>query len=270
MGKTVVVTGGSSGIGLAAVRRLVADGHRVFSASRHPERAELPPGATPLVCDVADRDCTKALDAVIAETGGIDALVNTAGMGEIAALEDGTADAARQILVVNLLGPMRLARAAVPLMRECGGGNIVNVTSLNDVFSPPFGGWYSASKAGLAAASYSLAAEVKQFGIHVTVIAPGLFATDMVDQLRTFDWPAGSPYRRVLEAMKTMQAERITTAGDPDEVGAAIAAVIAADDPPVRIVVGEDAQALLAAGVDPNTYVPPNAALVSAGNAPPP
>jgi NAD(P)-dependent dehydrogenase (short-subunit alcohol dehydrogenase family) len=268
MGKTIVVTGGSSGIGLAAVRRLVADGHRVYSASRDPERTELPPGATPLVCDVGDLNCAATLDAVVAETGGIDALVNNAGIGEIAAFEDSTDDAGRRILEVNLLGPMRLAQAAVPLLRERGGGNIVNVTSLNDVYSPPFGGWYSASKAGLAAASYSLAAEVKQFGIHVTVVSPGLFATEMVDQLATFGWPDASPYARVLEAMKAMQAERITTAGDPDEVGAAIAAVIADDEPPVRVVVGADAQALAATGLDPNVYVPTSAAMVRAGNAP--
>jgi NAD(P)-dependent dehydrogenase (short-subunit alcohol dehydrogenase family) len=134
--------------------------------------------------------------------------------------------------------------------------------------SAPFGGWYSASKAALAAASYALAAEVQQYGIRVTVVAPGLFATDMAAETCSFEPSAESRYRRALEQMKTMQSERVKLAGDPDDVAAAIQHAIDSDDPPVRVVVGDDAQAMLAAGIDPNTYVPAVAAFVSAANRP--
>jgi NAD(P)-dependent dehydrogenase (short-subunit alcohol dehydrogenase family) len=254
-------------MGLTAVRRLAAAGHRVFSFSRNPGRTTLPAGAVPVACDLGSADCAAVLEEVVAEAGGIDALVNNAGTGEIAAIEDGSDERAREILEVNLLGPMRLARAAIPHMRGRGGGHIVNVTSLNDTIASPFAGWYSASKAGFAAVSYALAAEVKQFGIRVTVISPGLFATDLIDGLTSFDVAATSPYRRFLEQMRLVQAERVKTAADPDQVGAAIEAVINDDDPPVRVVVGDDAKAMMAQGFDPNVHVPMNADRITTANA---
>jgi NAD(P)-dependent dehydrogenase (short-subunit alcohol dehydrogenase family) len=267
--KTIVVTGGSSGIGLTAVRRLAAAGHRVYSASRNPSRTDLPPGVTPLECDVGDPACADALQQVIAETGRLDALVNNAAIGELAALEEGSDEEARQVVEVNLLGPMRLVRAALPVMREQGGGHIVNVTSLNDSLASPFIGWYDATKAGLAAVSYALAAEVKHLGIRVTVIAPGLFRTEMAEALGAFVPPADSRYRRVLELLAASQGQRIDQAGDPDEVGAAIEEVINDDDPPIRVVVGADAKAMVAAGFDTNAYVPANAARIAAALAEP-
>ena len=264
MGKTIIVTGGSSGIGLTAVRRLAAAGHTVFSASRNPDRGELPSGARPLVCDVGEENCHSIIEHVVAETGRLDALVNNAGVGSLSALEE-TSDAdARWFTEVNLLGPMRLIRAAIPVMRTTGGGHIVNVTSLNDTLSAPLAGWYDATKAGLAALSYALAAEVKQFGIHVTVVSPGLFRTDMTAALSEFVPPEESRYATALRAMVQLQRARDASAGDPDEVGAAIASCIESDDPPVRIAVGADAQALAAMGADPNAYVPQMAAMITA------
>ena len=253
--KTIVVTGGSSGLGLAAASRLAAAGHQVFSASRSPSRNPLPDGVTPIVCDVGDPECGEVIQEVVAATGRLDALVNNAGLADVAPLEEGTDDDARRIVEVNLLGPMRLARAAIPVMRDQGGGRIVNVTSINDFISPPFHAWYSATKAGLAAASYSLAAEVAQFGIKVTVVAPGLYRTDMAESLPAFRPPPESRYYDAMAGMAEMNKQRILTAGDPDEVGAVIEECIDVDDPPVRLVVG-DTEGLQASASDPNTYVP--------------
>ncbi len=268
MGKTIVVTGGSSGIGLATVRRLAAAGHQVFSLSRRPDRTPLPDGATPVVCDLARADCADALRTVLDASGRIDALVNNAGAGELLAIEETPEDAARHIMEVNVFGALRLARAAVSIMREQGQGRIVNVTSLNDAMSSPFGGWYSASKAALAAASYSLAMEVRQFGIHVTVVSPGFFRTEMAESTANFAIDPDSRYRNAAEALKAMQAQRLATAGDPDEVAATIESVIADATPPIRVVVGEDAKAMVATGLDPNAYVPATAQFVQAVNTP--
>lgn len=255
MSKTILVTGGSSGIGLSAVRRFAAAGHTVFSASRNPTRNPLPEGVTPIVCDVAEPDCARTITEIASRTGRLDVLVNNAGTGELVPFEEGSDEEARHIIEVNLLGPMRLARAAVPIMRDQGDGRIVNVTSLNDILAAPFLAWYSATKAGLAAASYALAAEVAQFGIKVSVVAPGLFRTEMVEALPAFVPPPHSRYRAALAGMTEMNKQRLLTAGDPDEVGAAIESCVNSDDPPIRVTVGADAAALQAMASDPNVYV---------------
>jgi NAD(P)-dependent dehydrogenase (short-subunit alcohol dehydrogenase family) len=241
----VLVTGGSAGIGRATVQRLAAGGHRVFAASRRPERSPLPDGVTPVVLDVADpAAAAPCIDAVVDAAGRIDALVNNAGTGAIGALEETGDDEAAHIFEVNLFGPMRLARAAIPRMREQGGGRIVNVTSMNDVLPAPFAGWYSASKAALASASRVLDAEVHRFGIDVSVVAPGLFRSEMSDQLTTMEVPADSIYASTLAAVREQNIARIPSAGDPAEVADAIATCIDAPSPPGRVVVGFDAQSM--------------------------
>jgi NAD(P)-dependent dehydrogenase (short-subunit alcohol dehydrogenase family) len=241
----VLVTGGSSGIGLATVRRLAAAGDHVFAASRNPTRGGLPAGVEPIVLDVGDPlGADAAIAAVVAAAGRLDALVNNAGTGSLGPVEEAGDAEAHRMFEVNVFGPMRLAVAAVPVMRGQGSGQIVNVTSLNDVFPAPFGGWYSASKAALASLSTVLDAEVHGFGISVSVIAPGLFRTEMAESLDSFAVADGSPYRAAFEALTAQQTDRIETAADPDLVAAAIEHCIHAAEPPARTVVGDDAKAM--------------------------
>ena len=241
----VLVTGGSSGIGLATVRRLAAGGHRVFAASRNPTRAPLPAGVTPLTLDVGDPASAQPTVArVIDEEGRLDVLVNNAGAGVLAPIEE-TSDAdVRQTFEVNVFGPLRLARAALPVMRAQRRGRIVNVTSMNDVLPAPFGGYYSASKAALASASAVLDAEVRPFGISVTVVAPGFFRTAMAEATGSFDVADDSPYAVPFAALMDGAPARIDTAADPDIVARAIEEVIGAGDPPARVIAGEDAKAM--------------------------
>jgi NAD(P)-dependent dehydrogenase (short-subunit alcohol dehydrogenase family) len=244
---TVLVTGGSSGIGLATVRRLAARGDRVFAASRRPKRSPLPDGVTTIVFDAADPDpagANEAIATVVDEAGGIDALVNNAGASTFGAVEE-TVDDGRRVFEVNLFAPMRLARAAIPVMREQGHGRIVNVSSLNDVFPAVFGGWYSASKAALTSMSAILDAEVHPFGISVTVVSPGLFRTEMAEALAAVPPLADhSPYRRAAARMTEYQQSRVETAPEPDPVAAAIDQCIHAGTAPARVIVGEDAEAV--------------------------
>jgi NAD(P)-dependent dehydrogenase (short-subunit alcohol dehydrogenase family) len=244
---TVLVTGGSSGIGLATVARLAAAGHQVFSGSRNAAAAGLPPGVTPVTVDVGDPASGRAaMAAVLSAAGGLDVLVNNAGAGAgPGALEEFPDERAHEIFEVNVFGPMRLAAAAVPVMRARGGGRIINVTSGNDTVPAPFGGWYSASKAALASLSTVLAAEVHAFGILVTVVAPGLFATPMAQRLTERHDHAGSQYAAALGALPGRAAAALEHAGNPDDVARAIEDCIAAGDPPARIVVGADAQELI-------------------------
>jgi NAD(P)-dependent dehydrogenase (short-subunit alcohol dehydrogenase family) len=243
----VLVTGGSSGIGLATVRRLAASGHHVFAASRDPGRADLPDGVTAIAMDIADpAAATAAVNAVLAGAGRIDALVNNAGTGVLGPIEETDDADAHQVFEVNVFGPMRLARAAIAAMRDQGGGGrIVNVTSMNDVLPAPFGGWYSASKAALASLSLVLDAEVRDAGISVTVVAPGLFRTEMSDAMRTYELPPSSRYRDRFEALRQQNAARLDTAADPDIAARVIADCIECDEAPARAVAGDDAEQML-------------------------
>jgi NAD(P)-dependent dehydrogenase (short-subunit alcohol dehydrogenase family) len=126
-------------------------------------------------------------------------------------------------------------------MREQGGGRIVNVSSMNDVLPAPFGGCYSASKAALASVSQVLDAEVHGFGIRVTVVAPGLFKTEMADSRGSYRVADGSPYQAAFEGM-TAHTETERATADPDQVAVAIERILRADDPPARVVVGSDAE----------------------------
>jgi NAD(P)-dependent dehydrogenase (short-subunit alcohol dehydrogenase family) len=243
----VLVTGGSSGIGLATVGRLAAAGHRVYAASRVPTRNPVPAGVVPLVLDVGSSDPGAAADAVrsvVDDAGRLDVLVNNAGTGTLGALEETGDDEAHRIFEVNVFGPMRLAAAVVPVMREQGGGRIVNVTSLNDVLPAPFGGWYSASKAALASLSAVLDAEVRSSGISVTVVAPGFFRTEMAESTAAVEAPAGSRYAGALARLRSANLARLDSAGDPDTVATAIERVIEAADAPARVVVGADAESM--------------------------
>jgi NAD(P)-dependent dehydrogenase (short-subunit alcohol dehydrogenase family) len=199
----------------------------------------------PIAFDVADPEAANALTAAVLEAAGrIDVLVNNAGTASLGPLEESTDDEAHRIFEVNLFGPLRLARAVLPVMRAQGGGHIVNVTSMNDVLPAPFGGWYSASKAAFASASVVLDAEVHAFGVFVTVVAPGLFRTEMSESLDTYAVAAGSHYEPVFQALMASNTALRAKAADPDLAAAAIAACIAISPPPARVIVGTDAEAM--------------------------
>lgn len=240
-----LVTGGSSGIGLAIVRRLAARSDHVFSASRRPERGPVIDGVTPLVLDVAKASAAQpAIDGIVSTAGRLDVLINNAGVGTLASIEDTTDEDARLIFETNVLGPLRLARAALPVMRRQGGGRIINVTSMNDTMPAPFAGHYSASKAALATASAVLDAEVRRFGVTVTVVAPGFFLTPMAESLADFSPPDGSAYAQPFAKMIAQQPARLPAAGDPDLVAQAVQRCLDAEDPPFRVVVGADAEGM--------------------------
>ena len=241
----VLITGGSSGIGLATVRRLADAGDRVFYASRRPAPVPVAGDVTHVPLDLTDpRACDAAVQSVAEAAGRLDVLINNAGTAVLAPLEEGGDAEAHRTFEVNVFGPMRLIRAALPAMRAQGGGRIINVTSVNDIAMAPFGGWYSASKAAMASLSMVLGAELQGSGIVVTVVAPGLFVTGMSEQLPFARVAEDSRYTAVFEKLRAESALELATAGDPDEVARAIADCIGAERPPARIVVGADGIAM--------------------------
>jgi NAD(P)-dependent dehydrogenase (short-subunit alcohol dehydrogenase family) len=193
--KVALVTGAARGIGLATAKRFLAEGWRValLDIERellHGAVAQLanPDNTLELNCDVADAAAVAtAMAAVISRFGRLDALVNNAGIAVFAPLLD-TSDADwSRILAVNLTGPFLCAKAAAPLMREHGGGAIVNVTSISAVRASTLRAAYGTSKAGLAHLTKQLAVELAALGIRVNAVAPGPVETAMAKQVHTPD-----------------------------------------------------------------------------------
>ena len=169
--KTAIVTGGTSGLGLAAAQRLAEKGLRVYALSRHGAPV---PGVTSLACDITDTDAVeRTVAAIEAEAGRIDLVVNNAGFGISGAVECTTPEEARRLFDVDFFGVVNVNHAVLPRMRRAGGGRIVHVSSVAAPVAIPFQAYYSAAKAAINAYSSALRCEVAPFGIDVCAVMPG-------------------------------------------------------------------------------------------------
>jgi NAD(P)-dependent dehydrogenase (short-subunit alcohol dehydrogenase family) len=193
--KVVIVTGASSGFGSAISASLAASGCRVFGTSRAPRTSALD-GFTTLMLDVTQEASVAACVAeVIREAGRIDAVINNAGMGIAGAIEDTSAAEAQAQFETNFFGTHRVCRAVLPHMRAQGAGHIINISSLAGRIALPFQGFYSATKFAIEAYTESLRMEVRPFGIVVSMIEPGDFATSFTaNRSTTAESVSASPY----------------------------------------------------------------------------
>lgn len=244
---TVLTTGANSGIGLATAIEVARRGFRSVGSVRSDAKADTVREAAAsagvevetVLLDVTDAEgCEK----VMAEIGPIFGLVNNAGYGVTGAVEDVDDDEARAVLETMVLAPMRLARLALPAMREAGGGRIVNVSSIMGRTTTPFTGWYQAAKHALEAASDALRIEVASAGIKVVLVEPGGFKTGIWEELerdvaKRGDSRFAPAYRRSQQLMKL--AEPVM--GDPGQVARVIGGVLTSRSPRARYLVGIDA-----------------------------
>lgn len=180
---SVLITGCSSGFGELAALTFARHGHRVFATMRRPGSSALidaHPSIEQLALDVGDETSVRAAVAeVIAQCGGLDIVVNNAGIEVFGAVHLASDDEVRRQFDTNVLGVVRMARAVVPHMIERGGGAIVNVGSVAGLVSAPYGGIYAASKHAVEALSEAMHFELSQQGIRVSVVEPGQFATQL-------------------------------------------------------------------------------------------
>lgn len=184
-GKVAVVTGGGSGIGEAIARRFAAEGARVVVTGRRPDPLEAVASeldGLAVAGDAADPEHARVVvDAAVARFGGLDVVVANAGIdrpGSVAEVSD--VDWQRTI-DVNLTGPLRLLRSAIPAMLERGGGSVVLVSSVNGLANAPHAAAYDASKAGLISLARSIAVDFGPRGIRANAVCPGWVVTPMGD-----------------------------------------------------------------------------------------
>jgi NAD(P)-dependent dehydrogenase (short-subunit alcohol dehydrogenase family) len=193
--KTALVTGAARGIGLATAKRFLADGWRVAlldidaDTLNRSHAALAGNGATTaLCCDVADRDGVgKAFATLAQQFGRLDALVNNAGIAIFKPILDVSYEDWSRVLAVNLTGPFLCTQAAAPLMRDSGGGAVVNITSISGLRASTLRTAYGTSKAGLAHLTQQQAIELATLGIRVNAVAPGPVDTAMAKAVHTPD-----------------------------------------------------------------------------------
>lgn len=178
--RTVLVTGASRGIGEATARYFLDQGWSVAAAMRRPGASQLSSSGRLRLYEMdvtSEPSVTAAVAAAIADFGRIDAVVNNAGLCVVGALEELTEADDRLVLETNVLGAMRVSRAVLPHMRACGGGRIINVSSMCGQMTLPLYSAYCASKWGLEGFSESLAFETRRSGIKVKIVQPAVHRT---------------------------------------------------------------------------------------------
>ncbi len=179
--KTVLVTGASSGIGMATVKLLLQKGYVVYAAARRVERMEelRTHGAIPLQMDLTDKESIKTgIDRINKESGGVDILINNAGYGSFGSVEEVLVEEAKRQFEVNIFGLASLTQLVIPHMREKGWGKIVNISSIAGKVYEPLGGWYHSTKFALEGLSDCMRLELKGFGIDVIVVQPGAIQSE--------------------------------------------------------------------------------------------
>jgi NAD(P)-dependent dehydrogenase (short-subunit alcohol dehydrogenase family) len=246
--QTVVTTGANSGIGLATVLEVARRGYRAVGTVRTSEKAELveasaSDGGLDVETEILDVTDAAAMEDVVDRRRPY-ALVNNAGYSITGAIEDVTDDEARAAIDTMVLAPMRLARLAIPHMRERGEGRIVNVSSIFGRVTTPLTGWYQGAKHALEALTDALRMEVAGSGIRVVLVEPGGFRTGIWEETeRQIDKRAGSRYDSAYR--RTLQSTRLTQPimGDPGQVARVIAGALSGFTRP-RYLVGYDAAAI--------------------------
>jgi NAD(P)-dependent dehydrogenase (short-subunit alcohol dehydrogenase family) len=253
--KTWFITGASRGFGLELTRQLLEQGHRVAATSRDVAELRRAAGADsdrflPLAVELtSEASVADALRAAVERFGRIDVVVNNAGYGQLGSLEELTDAEARANFDVNVFGTLNVIRQVMPRLRAQGGGHVINLSSIAGVVGG-FAGWgvYCATKFAVEGLSEALAAEAAPFGVRVTIVEPGYFRTDFLSS-GSLRLPADKldAYALVRDSEAQHQEQiRGNQPGDPVKAAEAIIRIAAEPNPPLHLLLGEDAHDLAA------------------------
>jgi len=238
MSKVVLITGGSSGIGKSVGEFLSQKGFIVYGTGRTPDKIVAHPFKL-VQMDVKDPESiSKVVETIISSEGRIDVLVNNAGMGITGPVEETPTSEMRNVFDTNLFGAIDVMKGVLPQMRKQNSGLIINVTSIAGYMGLPYRGIYSATKAALEIVTEAMRMEVKNFGIEVTNVAPGDFATNIASgryHTPVFD---NSPYRKDYQQNLDLMDDHVDSGGDPLEMAKAIYKIIHNSHPRIHYKVG--------------------------------
>jgi len=239
--RTAIVTGASSGIGLASVRALHKAGYRVFGTSRRSSTV-LGDAGTLLTCDITDEASVAAMvKTVLDETGRIDLLVNNAGFGISGGAEESSIAQAQDLFDVNLFGVIRAIRAVLPTMRTQRSGRIINISSVLGLIPAPYMALYAASKHAVEGYSESLDHEVRNQGIRIVLVEPAYTRTAFDQNLLVPDAQLELYAEARAGADRTMR-EAMATADAPETVADTVLAAAEASVPQRRYTAGKVAR----------------------------
>lgn len=250
--KTWFVTGASKGLGLSLVKRLLSTGNQVVATTRNTTALldalteEPTDNLLALSVDLTnDQSVNEAIGQAIDRFGRLDVVVNNAGYSLVGSMEEMTDQEFRQTVDVNLFGPVNVIRAAMPYLRSQGSGHVINISSNAGYVGFANAASYNAAKFALIGISEALAEEVKPFGIKVTVVAPGQFRTNFMDQgSMVFAKNKIDVYGlNKAEAMWRSYSGR--QAGDPEKLVSVLMAITDSPAPPLHLLLGSDTYQLI-------------------------
>jgi short-subunit dehydrogenase len=247
--KVWYVTGASQGLGLTLVKKLLASGYRVAATSRHvhtlSDAVDINDAERflPLSVDLNNLDIiNESIQQTLKTFGRLDVVVNNAGYGMTGTVEETTGVDIRNIFDVNVLATINVVKNVLPLMRSQKSGYIINIGSVAGFVGAP--GWsvYSATKAAVAAFSEVLALDVKEFGIHVTVVEPSGFRTGFLSkESLALTESKIDGYVSVKDAQKRYLAGNGNQPGDPDKASSILIELSESENPPLHLYLGADA-----------------------------
>lgn len=237
--KTVLITGGSSGIGKSIGLYLVAKGYTVYgttrSLTRHTDFQSFPL----LEMDVRNVESVKkAMARLLQKEGRIDVLINNAGVGITGPLEETPHEEILGAFDTNFNGPLHVIKAVLPQMREQKAGLIINITSLAGYMGLPYRGIYSATKSALEVITEALRMEVKDFGVHIANLAPGDFVTNIAAGRYHSPVVEISPYNQAYSSTLQQINQGVNSGEDPIIVAKTVLKIITTKHPKIHYKVG--------------------------------
>jgi NAD(P)-dependent dehydrogenase (short-subunit alcohol dehydrogenase family) len=241
--KVWFITGTSRGFGRAWAEAALARGDQVAATARDVSSLDVlvdrfGESVLPMELDVTSREeCFAAVAGAHRTFGRLDVVVNNAGYGHFGFIEEVSEAEARAQLETNLFGALWVTQAALPYLRAQGFGHIVQVSSIGGISAFPMTGWYAASKWALEGFSQSLAQEVAGFGVRVTLVEPGGYATDWAGSSAARSAPLAD-YDEVRERAKEARAKRVSSPGNPTASASALLRVVDSEEPPLRVFFG--------------------------------
>jgi NAD(P)-dependent dehydrogenase (short-subunit alcohol dehydrogenase family) len=253
------ITGASRGIGALIAEAALADGNAVVASGRNAaaivERLGDSGALLPVALDVTDEaQARAAVQHAVEKFGRIDVLVNNAGFGLLGAVEESTDKDVRRMYDTNVFGLLNVTRAVLPTMRANRSGHVINISSIGGYRGAAGFGVYASTKFAVEGITEALHAELKPLGIHTTVVEPGYFRTDFLDAsslivapdvIDDYDATSGAVRRKAIQMNHNQP-------GDPKKLAAAMIRLVDAPTPPLRLPLGTDTLAAIAAK---NAYV---------------